>query len=164
MRLRDSIALKRTICCLVMGGMTLGMMLFHTSQNAANYVPDLHQPEVLQTASQAYRLGTVEEPADSRQKMTISFLGNCLVGSMLGSDAYGTFNEMILSEGPDYFLAGAVDLLEADDWTVAALSSVDTATPASTMVAREPPARRATHTINMVQAKAPAKAMAGRKG
>ncbi|MBR5444545.1 MAG: CapA family protein [Clostridia bacterium] len=124
MRHNQSMQLKRIACIggliLLTGGMIIGSAL----KGAANYVPLLDRGTVMVQEEPAERIARVEEPEDSRQVITVSFVGNCLVGSMLGSNAYGTFNEAIETEGADYFLAGALPVLGADDWTVAALGSV----------------------------------------
>lgn len=124
MNLKNSIQLKRTVCAAALALLTGGMIIGSALGSAANYVPVLENGTLLTQADPATRVPSIEEPADSRQVMTVSFVGNCLVGSMLGSSAYGTFNEAIETEGPAYFLAGALPVLEADDWTVAALGSV----------------------------------------
>ena len=124
MRHNQSMQLKRIACIggliLLTGGMIIGSAL----KGAANYVPLLERGTVMVQEEPAERIARVEEPEDSRQVITVSFVGNCLVGSMLGSNAYGTFNEAIVTEGADYFLSGARPVLGADDWTVAALGSV----------------------------------------
>jgi len=124
MTLKSSIVLKRSICVTALALLTGGMIIGNALGNASNYIPALDAGELLQQTDPAGRIPAVEEPEDSRQVITLSFVGNCLVGSMLGSDAYGTFNEAIESEGPAYFLAGAAPVLADDDWTIGALGSV----------------------------------------
>ncbi|MBR4960680.1 MAG: CapA family protein [Clostridia bacterium] len=124
MRQNKSIELKRVLCVGMLVLLTGGMIIGSALKGAANYVPLLETGSVMAQEEPDGRITRVEEPEDSRQVITVSFVGNCLVGSMLGSSAYGTFNEAIESEGVGYFLSGALPVLGADDWTIAALSSV----------------------------------------
>ncbi len=124
MTAKDSILLKRTVCTAVLAVLTGCMIVNSALKSGANYLPVLDGSASLFATEPDHRISSVEEPADSRQVLTISFAGNCIVGSMLGSSAYGTFNELLGTEGPGYFLSEAAPVLCADDWTVCALGSV----------------------------------------
>ncbi len=124
MKEKDRIVLVRSLCAVGLILLTGGMILRSSLQNVSNYTPFVTEAAVMPLAAPAPTMASVEEPADSRDVLRLSFVGNCIVGSMLGSSAYGTFNELMAAEGPDYFLSKAAPLLKADDWTVCALGSV----------------------------------------
>ncbi|MBQ8640813.1 MAG: CapA family protein [Clostridia bacterium] len=124
MTIKDSILLKRTVCTAALVVLTGCLIANHALKSGVNYVPVLDNSISLLQTDPDRRVSSVDEPADSRQVLTMSFVGNCIVGSMLGSSAYGTFNELMETEGTEYFLSGASSVLSADDWTVCALGSV----------------------------------------
>ncbi len=124
MKEKERTILVRTLCITGMVLLTGTMMLRNTVQSASNYVPVVEKAIVMPTASPAPVLSTIAEPADSRDVLRLSFVGNCIVGSILGSGAYGTFNELMETEGTAYFLSQASPILQADDWTMCALGNV----------------------------------------
>ncbi|MGN1345452.1 MAG: CapA family protein [Eubacteriales bacterium] len=58
-------------------------------------------------------------PEEAYEVVRLTFAGSCTAGSMLGSDSYGTFNEMLTSSGPSYFLGNLEPMFAADDLTIA---------------------------------------------
>ncbi len=122
--LKDSILCKRVLCSAALALLTGGMILHSAVFSGANYIPVLDSSASMSRTDPDGRISMIDEPADSRQVLTMGFVGNCIVGSMLGSGAYGTFNEQLEMEGPAYFLKGASSVLAEDDWTVCALGSV----------------------------------------
>lgn len=124
MTANDSSLLGRVVGGIVLTALTCGLIAYNTMYGGATYTPVLENSASLLQTDPDSRISTIDEPADSRQVVNISFVGNCIVGSMLGSSAYGTFNELLETEGPGYFLKEASAVLAEDDWTVCALGSV----------------------------------------
>ncbi|MBQ8400820.1 MAG: CapA family protein [Clostridia bacterium] len=124
MTAKDAILCKRILCTTMLALLTGGMIVNSAVNSGANYVPVLEKSASLLTEDPDGRVSMIDEPADSRQVAALSFVGNCIIGSMLGSSAYGTFNELLETEGPAYFLQNALPVLNSDDWTVCALGSV----------------------------------------
>ena len=108
MTLKDSILCKRILCSAALVLLTGGMILHSAVFSGANYIPVLDSSTSMSRTDPDGRISMIDEPADSRQVLTMGFVGNCIVGSMLGSGAYGTFNEQLEMEGPAYFLKGGV--------------------------------------------------------
>lgn len=63
---------------------------------------------------------------DDPDTIVLSFVGDCMLATMLGSEAYGTFNALANSENPEYFFSGVADIFKNDDWTVANCENVFT--------------------------------------
>ncbi len=116
--------LVRILCIPMLLCLTVGLILHSALQNVSNYTPFVEQAAIMTLAAPAPQLSAVAEPEDSHDVLRLSFAGNCIVGSMLGSSAYGTFNALMETEGTGYFLAKAAPILTADDWTVCALGNV----------------------------------------
>ena len=62
---------------------------------------------------------TVEEPPPEEHTITLSFVGDCMVASMLGSEEPWAFNYFANQVEPSYFFEKVRHIFEADDWTVA---------------------------------------------
>ena len=69
---------------------------------------------------------TVEEPPPEEHTITLSFVGDCMVASMLGSEEPWAFNYFANQVEPSYFFEKVRHIFEADDWTVANCENVFT--------------------------------------
>lgn len=58
--------------------------------------------------------------------VTLSFVGDCMLATMLGSEAFGTFNALANSVEPEYFFSEMADIFMKDDWTIANCENVFT--------------------------------------
>ena len=58
--------------------------------------------------------------------ITLSFVGDCMLGSPYGSSGWWTLNLFAQEQDPDYFFRGVYDILAADDWTIANCEGVFT--------------------------------------
>ena len=63
------------------------------------------------------------ETATHRVSISMSFVGDCMLASNLGSMGQGGFNHLADSVEPDYFLENYSDIFQNDDWTVANLEN-----------------------------------------
>lgn len=124
MTTKDSILCKRIAGTTLLLLLTGGIVLHSVLATGSNYRPILQNGMSLMQTVPDDSLTMVREPADSKKALTIGFVGNCIIGSMLGSSAYGTFNALLAEAGPSYFLEKAYPVLASDDWTVCALGSV----------------------------------------
>jgi len=115
---------KRVISAAALTLLTGTLIAYTTVINGANYRPPTERNAQLSGETPVGAVSSLEEPAEARHVITMHFVGNCIIGSMLGSSGYGTFNEAVLTEGPAYFLANAASVLQEDDWTFAALGTV----------------------------------------
>lgn len=52
-------------------------------------------------------------------KITISFVGDCMISTHMGAEYEGSFNWYALNQDPSYFLSGVSDLFMEDDLTIA---------------------------------------------
>lgn len=124
MTTKDAMYCKRIFGTAALVLLTGGMILRSILSAGGTYQPTVQNSAVLSPSVPEVDLTTVAEPADSRKVVQLSFVGNCIIGSMLGSSAYGTFNELLDSAGPAYFLEKVEPILAEDDWTICALGSV----------------------------------------
>lgn len=67
-----------------------------------------------------------EEPPPEEHTITLSFVGDCMVASMLGSEDPWSFNYFANQVEPSYFFEKVKHIFEADDWTVANCENVFT--------------------------------------
>jgi len=65
-----------------------------------------------------------ERLAAEQKSITMSFVGDCMLATMLGSTAPGTFNALANSVDPEYFFEGMAEYFLSDDWTVANCENV----------------------------------------
>lgn len=124
MTIKDAILCKRIFGMTALVFLTGGMILRSILSAGGTYQPTVQNSAVLSPSVPEVDLTTVAEPADSRKVVQLSFVGNCIIGSMLGSSTYGTFNELLDTAGSAYFLEKVEPILAEDDWTVCALGSV----------------------------------------
>lgn len=124
MTAKDTMHCKRIFGTTTLVLLTSGMILGSIFSSGGTYQPTVQGGVLLSPSSPVSDLATVAEPADSRKVIQLGFVGNCIIGSMLGSSAYGTFNEVLSTSGPAYFLEKVVSTLAEDDWTICALGSV----------------------------------------
>ncbi len=124
MNIKDAMLCKRICGTAVLVLLTGGVILQNLFSAGGNYQPMQAGGTVLSQSAPEEDLTGIPEPADAQKVVQLSFVGNCIIGSMLGSSAYGTFNELLASAGPGYFLEKVEPILAEDDWTVCALGSV----------------------------------------
>ena len=62
--------------------------------------------------------------AAEEKSITMSFVGDCMLATMLGSTAPGTFNALADSAPPEYFFEGVAEYFLNDDWTIANCENV----------------------------------------
>ncbi|MBE6569722.1 MAG: hypothetical protein E7658_05850 [Ruminococcaceae bacterium] len=108
----------------VLISLVLGVILFNIIFGGINYKSVLAGSDPLQEDTGADNASGITEPENAYHAIKIHFLGRCIVGSMLGSDAYGTFNAMTEEKDPSYFLENTERLFTNDDWTIGLLSTV----------------------------------------
>lgn len=104
--------------------LVLGIVLFNVIFSGINYASVLEGSDTLQEDTGAENAAGVTEPENAYHAITIHFLGNCIAGSILGSDGYGTFNAMAQEKESDYFFENTLQLFENDDWTIGLLGTV----------------------------------------
>ncbi|MBQ7922012.1 MAG: CapA family protein [Clostridia bacterium] len=104
--------------------LVLGVVLFNVIFSGINYASVLLGSDTLQEDTGVDNATGVTEPENAYHAMTIHFLGNCIVGSILGSDGYGTFNAMAQETEPAYFFEKNLRLFANDDWTIGLLGTV----------------------------------------
>lgn len=71
-----------------------------------------------------------EEEPPLITKITMSFVGDCMLATDRGGEYVGSFNLLAKQVEPTYFLENFIELFEDDDWTVANLENVFTDDPA----------------------------------
>ena len=104
--------------------LVLGILLFNIIFNGINYKSVLLGSDTLQEDDGADNAAGITEPDNAYHAIRIHFLGNCIVGSMLGSDTYGTFNAMTKEKESSYFLENTAKRFGNDDWTIGLLDTV----------------------------------------
>ncbi len=106
--------------CLTCG--TIGMVAFLNTD--ASYPVPTEPNDTAQMGAVDEPLEVSPMPEDAYTPVRLTFAGSCTVGSMLGSDSYGTFNEKLNAEGAEYFLSHLREQLNADRLTVAGCDAV----------------------------------------
>lgn len=124
MTIKDTMLCKRIGGVAVLVLLTGGVILQNLFSAGGNYQPMQSGGTVLSQSAPEEDLAGIPEPADAQKVVQLSFVGNCIIGSMLGSSAYGTFNALLDSAGPGYFFEKVEPILAEDDWTICALGSV----------------------------------------
>ena len=100
---------------LTVGGIALVTVL----NTDASYPVPLEPNAEAATEEEDVPLEVSQMPEDAYMPVRLTFAGSCTAGSMLGSDSYGTFNEVLAAEGAAYFLEPLNALFRADDLTLA---------------------------------------------
>lgn len=104
---------------------TSGLIALVTVLNTdASYPVPLEPNAEGLAAAEELPLEVSEMPEDAYMPVRITFGGICTTGSMLGSDSYGTFNELLAAESPAYFLEPLNDVFLRDDLTVSVCDTV----------------------------------------
>lgn len=99
--------------------MTAGLIALVTVLNTdASYPVPLDPNDEAMTETEEMPLDVSPMPEDAYMPVYLTFGGGCTAGSMLGSDSYGTFNELLEAEGAPYFLENLNDLFHTDDLTL----------------------------------------------
>ena len=100
--------------------LTIGVIGLVTVLNTDASYPVPLEPNVeAATDEEEVPLEVSPMPEDAYMPVRVTFAGSCTAGSMLGSDSYGTFNEVLAAEGAAYFLEPLSALFRADDLTLA---------------------------------------------
>lgn len=91
---------------------------------------DLFRPQTaapLISAPGGEKSDSLPEPAeDGPTVLTLSFVGDCMLATMLGSSDAGTFNAAAATQPPEYFFSGVSQIFENDSLTVANCENVFT--------------------------------------
>ncbi len=101
-----------------------GIALMTVLNTDASYPVPLEPNGEALAGTEEVPLEVSEMPGDAYMPVRITFAGICTTGSMLGSDSYGTFNELLAAEGPAYILEPLNDVFLADDLTVSVCDTV----------------------------------------
>ena len=135
MNSKEKTIVMRVLIVLLGLALTAGLISLVTVLNT-----DASYPVPLEPNAQALPettespLAVSEMPEDAYMPVRLTFCGSCTPGSMLGSDSYGTFNELLAAEGTGYFLEPLRKIFLTDDVTVsvcdAVLSDAEERTPA----------------------------------
>lgn len=136
MKSREKTIIMRVLFLLFAVALTAGLISLVTVLSTdASYPVPLEPNEEARADTEELPLTVSEMPEDAYMPVRITFGGICTTGSMLGSDSYGTFNELLAAEGSAYFLEPMSKFFRTDDLTVAVcdtvLSDADDLTPAS---------------------------------
>ncbi len=94
--------------------MTLGNIL----GTDASYTVPLEPGVTADTETEDVPSEAVAMPEDAYSPVRLTFGGSCTVGSMLGSDSYGTFNALLAENGAAYFLETLEPVFRSDDLTM----------------------------------------------
>jgi len=114
----EKYAAIRIIYGLVVLFLLIGSVFCH--KIVSDSVPHWSDKSSLESADNHIEtLSPVEETEDSYDLTSITFAGSCTTGSMLGSNAFGTFGSVYSESGADFFLDRLSDVLINDDLTVA---------------------------------------------
>ena len=136
MNSREKTIVMRVLFVILVLALTAGLVALVTVLNTDASYPVPLEPGVQAVPEDADSpLEVSEMPEDAYMPVRLTFAGSCTPGSMLGSDSYGTFNELFASEGSTYFLEPLREIFLADDVTVsvcdAVLSDAAERTPAA---------------------------------
>lgn len=136
MNSREKTIVMRVLFVILVLALTAGLVALGTVLNTDASYPVPLEPGVQAVPEDADSpLEVSEMPEDAYMPVRLTFAGSCTPGSMLGSDSYGTFNELFASEGSAYFLEPLREIFLADDVTVsvcdAVLSDAAERTPAA---------------------------------
>ncbi len=122
---RDKAKLQRTVFVLAAAIATAALMAFcAVLLRSSNYSANITAPDRAVPLSGGPPEPSMEEPGDSYELVTVDFTGSLTLGSMLGSDTFGTFNKHVQEQGPEFFLQDLSDYLREDDLTVSVCDSV----------------------------------------
>lgn len=123
-------AVERAVCSLFLAVLTVAAMAVNSVAAAEpTFSPAFDIVNALpSTPPDTAVCASCEEPPPdpAESEIVISFVGDCMLASMLGSTAYGTFGAMAQAEEPSYFFSGVSDIFFSDDWTVANCENVFT--------------------------------------
>ncbi len=67
-----------------------------------------------------------EPPEDKPEVITLSFVGDCMLATMLGGSGTGSFNAAADTKSPEYFFSGVSDIFKNDSLTIANCENVFT--------------------------------------
>lgn len=116
---------KRVLFCILSVSMTAGAITLATVLGSdASYTAPITPNETSPVEEEDVPLSASSMPEDAYAPVYLTFGGSCTVGSMLGSDSYGTFNALLSESGEAYFLDRMCDLFDNDDFTFVLCNTV----------------------------------------
>lgn len=124
---RQKIILDRVLFCLL--GLVLVLsfaVLYWILARDASFCAGVGAASIIEADAPDSQICMIEEPADAYELATITFGGTCTPASMLGSDAYGTFNQAYKDSGAAYFFARVKEVLAKDSLTLVGCNAVFT--------------------------------------
>lgn len=110
------------ILIVIATGALITVVAMLNSDASYPYIITLADPLEPDAASDS--ISAVAAPEDAYESIILRFAGSCTVGSLLGSDTYGTFNAALAENGSGYFLENLSKMLTSSDLTVAGCASV----------------------------------------
>ena len=120
MNRKEKLIVGRMLYAMLIGGVLWTLVNVEEILNTdASYAVPLETAATAVPDTEELPLTTTEMPADAYRPVRLTFAGSCTTGSMLGSASYGTFNELLDSDGAEYFLRKLDFLFHTDDLTVA---------------------------------------------
>lgn len=125
MNKREKIAVSRTVFIAVMAVIVSVMAVYNTIFNkGANFEAGISTPAQESLVYPASTVECLEEPEYAYNLLTLTFGGTCTPASMLGSRAYGTFNNLKNEMGTEYFLERIARITLNDDMTLVGCNAV----------------------------------------
>lgn len=119
MNVREKLIVIRVLFILLALCLTGVLIALVTILNTdASYAVPLEPNDAAFTETADAPLDVSAMPDDAYVPVRLTFGGSCTSGSMLGSSSYGTFNEMLTSNGAGYFLEKLDFLFYTDDLTL----------------------------------------------
>lgn len=125
MSFRDKSNIQRAIFIIAIVILVAGLMwLYNAVFKDANFKAGIESPENNDIVLPENTIDQIAEPNYSYNVTTINIAGTCTPSSMLGSNSYGTFNNLLNENGSTYFLRELTDIFRNDDLTIAACDTV----------------------------------------
>lgn len=109
---------RRVLFAVLSCAVTAGSVALATILNTdASYPASIAPNSAAQISGDDMPLEAQPMPEDAYTPVYLTFGGSCTAGSMLGSNSYGTFNQLFESAGADYFLQRLDGIFQTDDLT-----------------------------------------------
>jgi len=132
--------LKKIICCglallsgVLMSGSSVNIGTSTQIYSSENLVEFLHFKTLVNKLKQTYLQNYFEhlkiERKPKNTEITVSFLGDCLMATVLGNSPVGSFNETADIQPTTYFFEKAMPIIAKDDFTIANCENVFTDLP-----------------------------------
>lgn len=125
MNSREKTIIVRVIYIILIVVATSALITIVTMLNSdASYPYIITLADPLDPDQVSVSTNTIEAPDDAYDSIVLRFAGSCTVGSLLGSNTYGTFNAALAENGSKFFLENLSQMLISADLTVAGCASV----------------------------------------